>query len=98
MRTKMQVKKDRTKRYKAMIVAAIGNNYGNYSEEDGVIWFRPRQEITIQMLTALSEAMGTDRINISCGRSGEPGYSELTPGTSDQVGYIQVLLPVKILE
>lgn len=97
MKTKTQIERDRYHRYRKLIEGAVGI-ISDFRVEDTAIWFRPNNTITIQMLTELSEALGTDRINISCGEEGIQGYSELTPGTSDQMGFIQVLLPVKMLE
>jgi len=57
--------------------------------------FRARRPVTIQDITALSEEFGTEAINFNFGSSGEPGYSELTPGIPGEPGFVKVFLPVR---
>lgn len=96
MKTKRQIRKDRTKRYQAVIEAAVGT-FTDYVEGETDLWFRPNNTITLQMITALSNALGTERINFSFGQSRQDGLGEYTPSYGGHPGYIQVLLPVTVL-
>jgi len=101
MKTKKQlaneVKSERNARYQIAIQKTVGS-FTNYSEHEGTIVFRTSNTITLAMIQALSDALGTEAINFNCGYSGEGGYSEYTPITPGSPGYIQVILPVKVLE
>jgi hypothetical protein len=59
------------------------------------IKFRTDTHLSIKVLTALSEALGTDEINFNFGDSGSPGYSEMTPGIPGNPGWVEVMWPIK---
>jgi hypothetical protein len=60
--------------------------------------FRTRVPITLKMVIALSESLGTDEINFDMGCSGEPGYSEYTPGSDGEPGFIEIRRPIPCLD
>jgi hypothetical protein len=64
----------------------------------GSITFRPDITITLQQITELSEALGTDAINFDFGNSGMAGYSEATPGFDGSPGEITIFLPITLKE
>lgn len=76
------------------IVTQVCGMIQEWEEYPSSIRFRTAMDITLPMIVRLSEALGTDRINFNCGRSGEPAYSEVTPGTDASPGYIEVMWPI----
>ena len=53
--------------------------------------FRTNQAITLPSLNRLAATIGTDAINFDFGYSGEPNWSELTPGEPGEAGYIEIV-------
>jgi hypothetical protein len=74
------------------------SDFSYYEKKDGSgsISFRPSDSITLQQITKLSEALGTDAIDFDFGHSGEPGYSDYTPGTDAAPGEIIIYLPITL--
>jgi hypothetical protein len=77
------------------------SDFSYYEKKDGsgCISFRPQDRgITLPQLIQLSEALGTDAIDFDFGHSGEPGYSEYTPGTDASPGEVKIYLPITLKE
>lgn len=55
--------------------------------------FRPYSVVTLKKLTALAAAVGTDAINFTFGKEGEPAYSEVTPGCDGSPGLVSIVIP-----
>jgi hypothetical protein len=60
-------------------------------DKEGRKMVEDKSSISLALIEQLSEKLGTDRINFNFGTSGEPGYSEYTPGSYGEPGYIEVL-------
>lgn len=60
----------------------------------GIAEFRAVGALSLRQVTALSKALGTDRINFNFGWEGTRGYSELTPGTEGAPGCVDVPWPI----
>lgn len=78
------------KRFKLAVEEIVGPVSG-WTITDNSLMFRAVNSITLKQVTALSELFGTDEINFNFGNPGEPDYSEMTPGCSAEVGYVQIL-------
>ena len=46
--------------------------------------------VTLKALNVLSATLGTDSINFNFGEKGSTHYSEVTPGSPDEHGWIEV--------
>jgi hypothetical protein len=94
MKTKKQTEKEENQFTRSRVEKVVG-----YVTEWAVwkdrIHFRIGSDVTLKVLTALSEELGTDAINFNFGSEGEPGYSSWTPGTDSTPGYIEVMFPIK---
>jgi hypothetical protein len=56
------------------------------------VQFFVMEEIMLAKLIKFSAAIDNDHINLYFGSQGEPGYSDITPGSDAQEGYIEVIL------
>jgi hypothetical protein len=96
-----------SKEYQKLVRHTIENIVGTVSDfyyyvnnsGGGSISFRPQdRSITLPQLIQLSEALGTDAIDFDFGNSGQPGYSEYTPGTDGTPGEVKIYLPITLKE
>lgn len=58
------------------------------------IRFRINDHLNIKTLMALSQALGTEEINFNFGYEGSPHYSDLTPGSPGEPGWVEVAWPL----
>jgi hypothetical protein len=94
MKTKTQIKKEENQFTRSRVEKVVGY-VTEWEVWNDRIHFRIGSDVTLAVLNALSEELGTDAINFNFGADGEPGYSSWTPGTDSRPGYIEVLFPIK---
>lgn len=78
---------------KERIVRIVGT-LSEWDVDSTCVRFRTDRAVTLKELETLSRELGTESINFDFGTSGEPGYSELTPGSDGAPGYVEVLFPI----
>lgn len=99
MKTKTQERREEEDALRAKVRDACGvTHLSDWSvlrkdKRIASIHFRVDGTLTLATLQRLSDALGTTAINFNFGDSGEPGYSEMTPGTEGSPGWIEVLFP-----
>ena len=75
-----------------LIESVVGPVTGWCKGERGVQFRTTTESLSLALITKLSVAIETDRINFNLGYSGEEGYSEDTPGSDGGPGYIEILI------
>jgi hypothetical protein len=83
---------DKQLKLKARIEKVIGHKIYVWRPNEKSVIFRISDDVSLQTITAISNELGTDKINFNFGFSGTPRYSEYTPGDDGEPGYIQIFL------
>lgn len=98
---------DQQLKLKARIEKVIGKSVCDWKAQTSNTWsdtrakkivrgewviFRTSTPLTLAVITAISDELGTDKINFNFGREGSRHYSDLTPGSPDEAGHIQIFL------